>query len=67
MNEFSILDALRIFWPLVVLHYSLAIWAIVDIRKRRNTRYLPKVAWVIIALFVQVLGPVLYFILGRGE
>ncbi len=50
--------------PLLVLQLVLALVAIVDIARIHETRG-PKWMWVLISLFVNTLGPILYFIIGR--
>jgi len=52
--------------PLIALQVILAIWGLIDLSKRRIVKYLPKVAWALIILFV-TLGPVVYMLIGRGE
>lgn len=60
-------EILSKFWPLVVLQVSLMVAALLDIKKRKTFRYLPRVAWIIIVMLIQTLGPIAYFTLGRGE
>lgn len=50
--------------PLLVLQLVLALVAIIDIVRIHETRG-PKWMWVLISLFVNTLGPILYFIIGR--
>lgn len=50
--------------PLLVLQLVLAVVAIIDIARIHETRG-PKWMWVVIALFVNTLGPIVYFIIGR--
>lgn len=50
--------------PLLVLQLVLALVAIIDIVRIHDTRG-PKWMWILIALFVNTLGPILYFIVGR--
>lgn len=50
--------------PLLILQLVLAAVAIVDIVRAHETRG-PKWLWVLISLFVNTIGPILYFIIGR--
>lgn len=50
--------------PLLVLQVILAAVAIVDIVRVHETRG-PKWLWVIVSLFVNTIGPILYFVVGR--
>lgn len=50
--------------PLLVLQFVLAAVAIVDIVRARQTRG-PKWVWILVSLFVNTIGPIIYFIFGR--
>jgi hypothetical protein len=53
--------------PLVLLNVILIIWCISDISKRNNIKYFDKKNWILLILFIQFIGPVIYLILGRGD
>lgn len=63
----EIFDTLLIFWPLLLLQLLLLIWAIIDLVRRREVKVLPKWAWALIIIFVNLFGPIIYFVAGRGE
>jgi len=65
-NE-DVVSILRLIWPVIVLQVAVAIWAIVDILKRKHTRNLSPMIWILIALFINFLGPIAYFLFGRAE
>ncbi|AWE05996.1 transcriptional regulator [Lysinibacillus sp. 2017] len=50
--------------PLLILQLVLAAVAIVDIVRAHETRG-PKWLWILISLFMNTIGPILYFIIGR--
>jgi hypothetical protein len=50
--------------PLIVLQVILMIAALVSCIKQEETNG-PKWMWVLIILFVNLLGPILYFVMGR--
>ncbi len=50
--------------PLIILQFILALVVIVDISCNGATNG-PKWLWIIVALFVSTIGPILYFIFGR--
>ncbi|MBO8157797.1 MAG: PLDc_N domain-containing protein [Bacillaceae bacterium] len=52
--------------PLIVIQVILMIVAIIDLVRIEKTNG-PKWLWAIIIIFVNVLGPILYFILGRRQ
>ena len=52
--------------PLIVVQLGLLVAALVDLLRRHSTRG-PKWAWGIAIVAVSILGPLAYFIFGRGE
>jgi hypothetical protein len=52
--------------PLIVVQLGLLVAALVDLIRRQSTRG-PKWAWGIAIVAVSILGPLAYFIFGRGE
>ena len=54
--------------PLIVIQLALLVAALYDLtRPGRRVKGDNKVVWVVIIVFVQVLGPILYFLAGREE
>lgn len=53
--------------PLLLLQLILVVVALVDLSKREKVRWLPKWLWAIIIIVGELLGPILYFVLGREE
>lgn len=53
--------------PIVIIQYGLVVAALLDLVKRERFKLLPKWAWILIIVFVNFIGPVLYFVLGRDE
>lgn len=52
--------------PIVALQLILMIAALVDLAKREHTRG-PKWMWVLIIVLGELIGPIVYFIVGREE
>jgi len=52
--------------PLLILQLVLMVVALVDLAHRQNTRG-PRWLWAIIIIVGELLGPVLYFMVGREE
>jgi len=50
--------------PLIILQLVLAVIALIDLVRAERTNG-PKWMWVPIILFVSMLGPISYFVLGR--
>jgi hypothetical protein len=54
--------------PIVVIQLGLMIAALVDLeRDERRVRGGSKLVWAIVIVFVNILGPLLYFVAGREE
>ncbi len=60
-------DLLIALLPLIVLQYVIAIWALVDLIKRKTVKSLPKIGWGVIIFFISFFGPIAYLVFGRGE
>lgn len=52
--------------PVLLIELGLIIAALVDLARRPHTRG-PKWLWVLIILFINFLGPIIYFVFGRAE
>ncbi len=52
--------------PIVIIELVLMVIALIDLVKQPRTRG-PKWAWVLIIVFINLIGPILYFILGRKD
>jgi hypothetical protein len=61
-----LLKILPLLIPLVLLQLTLMLIALIDLIRRERTKG-PKWLWVIIIVFGELLGPILYLILGRKE
>ena len=54
--------------PLVVIQLGLMIAALVDLgNDDRQVRGGNKVVWALVIVFVNLIGPILYFLVGREE
>ena len=54
--------------PIVVIQLGLMIAALVDLgRYERHVRGGNKLVWVIVIVFVNLIGPIIYFVAGREE
>jgi hypothetical protein len=52
--------------PIVVLQLGLQVVALIDVARREKTKG-PKWVWVLVIIFGEILGSVIYFIIGRDE
>ncbi|HNB53004.1 MAG TPA: PLD nuclease N-terminal domain-containing protein [Anaerolineales bacterium] len=52
--------------PLIILQLVLMIAALLDLARRERTRG-PKWVWALVILFVNIIGPIIYFVAGRQD
>ncbi len=64
MNELQ--EFLPFLIPIILIQLLLVVVALFDLFKRERTRG-PKWLWVLIILFVNLIGPIIYFAIGREE
>jgi hypothetical protein len=50
--------------PILIIQFILLIVALVDLTRIEKTNG-PKMLWIFIILFVNIIGPILYFVFGR--
>ena len=54
--------------PIIVIQLGLLVWALYDLtRPERRVKGDSKVVWALIIIFINLLGPILYFLVGREE
>lgn len=62
----QIMKLLPLLIPLLLVQIGLLIAGVVDLVKREKTKG-PKWMWVLIIVFVNIIGPIIYFVVGREE
>lgn len=67
MDNQQIIDILKLAWPLILLQIFFQIYALVDLIRKKKTRNLSPAIWAIIIIIGEILGPILYLLLGRSE
>ncbi|MEO2075403.1 MAG: PLDc N-terminal domain-containing protein [Bacillus sp. (in: firmicutes)] len=60
----SIVSNLPIIAPILIIQLILIVVAIIDLVRIEKTNG-PKWLWAIIILFINIIGPILYFVIGR--
>jgi hypothetical protein len=66
MNLSEIQQYIPLLVPVVLIELALMIAALVDLIRRPQTRG-PKWVWLLVILFVNFIGPIIYFVAGRKE
>jgi hypothetical protein len=52
--------------PLMIIQLGLVVIALWDLIKREETRG-PKWVWVLVILFINFIGPIIYLVIGRED
>jgi hypothetical protein len=52
--------------PIILVEIVLVVIALVDLTRRERTRG-PKWVWVLVILFINLIGPIVYLLFGREE
>ena len=65
MQEF--MEYLPFLIPVIIIELALAIVALIHVLKHPNYRFGNKVLWILVVLFIQIIGPIVYFVFGRGD
>jgi hypothetical protein len=52
--------------PVLVIQLALLVAALVDLIRRPSTRG-PKWVWALVILFINIIGPIVYFTFGRVD
>ncbi len=63
----AVLPYLPILIPVLIIELTLMIVALRHVLKHRTYRFGNRVLWIFIVVLLQIIGPVLYFTVGRGE
>ena len=70
MTELGVLETLKRYLPLLIpialLELGLMVAALIDVIRREQTRG-PKWMWIVIVVVVNIIGPIVYFLVGRRE
>lgn len=53
--------------PLIIIEWIFAITALIHVLRHPHYKFGNKPFWIVVVLFVQIIGPIVYFIFGRGE
>jgi len=65
----DIQQVVQFIWPLILIQVLFQIYALVDliVTKKRKTKNLTPVIWILIIVLGEIVGSALYFLLGRSE
>ncbi|AHA72726.1 PLD nuclease N-terminal domain-containing protein [Bacillus thuringiensis] len=66
LKDIDIMAFLSIILPVIAVGALLVLIAFIDLYRHRKTRK-NVLVWTLIILFVNILGPILYFVIGRKD
>ncbi|PHB58097.1 PLD nuclease N-terminal domain-containing protein [Bacillus wiedmannii] len=66
LKDIDIMAFLPIIFPVIVVGALLVLIAFIDLYRHRKTRK-NVLVWTLIILFVNILGPIMYFVIGRKD
>jgi len=52
---------------IVLVPFILSVWAIIDIIKSNFRESTNKIVWLLVVLFLPIVGVILYFVIGRKQ
>lgn len=62
-----LMEYLPFLLPLILIELVLALTALIHVLRHPHYKFGNKAVWIIVVLFFQIIGPVIYFVFGRGE
>ncbi len=63
----QIMEYLPFIIPILLVELALMLTALVHVLKHKKYRFGNQILWILIVVLLQILGPILYFTIGRGE
>jgi len=60
-------EYLPLLLPLIIVQVGLGIAALIHVLRHPHYRFGSKVLWIPVVLLLQIVGPIVYFVWGRGE
>ncbi|WP_373875488.1 PLD nuclease N-terminal domain-containing protein [Lapidilactobacillus luobeiensis] len=66
-NSQFFMENLPILIPLILLEFGLMIAAVIHVLHHPHYRFGNKILWLVIVVVFQIIGPVVYFVFGRGD
>lgn len=63
----KIVECLPFLIPLIVVELVLMITALIHVVKHPHYKFGNQPLWIVIVMVVQMIGPIIYFVFGRGE
>jgi len=62
----NIRELIPLLIPIAIIQLGLMIWALIDLARRERTKG-PKWVWVLVIVLINLIGPMVYFVVGRED
>lgn len=62
----NIRELIPLLIPIAIIQLGLMIWALIDLARRERTKG-PKWVWVLVIVLINLIGPIVYFVVGRED
>lgn len=63
----NVQELLLVLSPVIMIEIVLAIAALISIFKSDGYKRGSRMMWILIVVFIQIVGPISYFVLGKGD
>lgn len=67
MDFEQIVEYLPFIIPLALAEIILAVTALVHVLKHPNYKFGNKAIWIVVVIVIEFIGPIIYFVAGRGD
>lgn len=66
-NINNLIEYLPFLIPIVIVELVLMVTALVHVLTHKHYRFGNRIFWIIVVIILEIIGPILYFTIGRGE
>ena len=66
-NMKELMEYLPFLIPIILVEFALMLTALIHVLKHPKYRFGNRIIWIIIVVALQIIGPILYFTVGRGD
>lgn len=64
----TVQDVLPLLIPVILIQWSLMVIALVKLFKAEaEPKYMPRWGWALVIVFINLIGPIVYLVIGRRE
>lgn len=63
----KVIEYLPFLLPIVLVELALMVTALVHVFRHKKYRFGNRILWIVVVVAIQIIGPIIYFTVGRGE